>query len=50
MQQETFFKVILLENGQAPKKADSGAAGYDLFSAENSSIEKGKRKLISAGI
>lgn len=45
------FKVKLIKyNSTLPFKADSGCAGYDVFSSEEILIEKGKRKLVPIGI
>lgn len=45
------FKVYLHSNcAQPPKRADEGAAGYDLFSAEDLIIPKSTRKLVSTDI
>jgi dUTP pyrophosphatase len=47
----TTFKVKLInKDAQVPKKADSGCAGYDVFSIDQVIIEPGKRQLISTGI
>jgi len=46
-----YFKVKLLINGAiCPTKADSGCAGYDLYSVVDTVIEPNSRKLISTGI
>lgn len=36
----------LSENGRAPTRATPGAAGWDLYSADDCEIEPGKRKLV----
>jgi dUTP pyrophosphatase len=47
----TKFKVKLLNfDAQVPRKADSGAAGYDVFSTISTVIPPGTRKLIPLGI
>lgn len=40
----------LSENGKLPTKADSGAVGYDLYSAEAAVIPARKWKLVSTGL
>ena len=45
------FKVVLLnKNAKMPVKADSGCAGYDIFSCESFILFSGKRQLVSTGI
>jgi dUTP pyrophosphatase len=45
------FKVYLRSDlAQVPKRADNGAAGYDLYSAENTIVNQGTRKLVSTDI
>ena len=45
------FKVFLnSSNAHVPKRAEEGAAGYDLFSAEDATINSRERKLISTDI
>ena len=45
------FKVVLLnKNAKLPVKADSGCAGYDIFSSESFILYAGKRQLVSTGI
>jgi dUTP pyrophosphatase len=47
----SYFKVKLNdENSKVPAKAESGSAGYDVFSVENCVIEPSQRKLVSIGI
>ena len=47
----TLFKVQLLYKGaKTPVKADSGAAGYDVFSTANCTIKPGTRQLVPLGI
>jgi dUTP pyrophosphatase len=47
----TKFKVKLLnKDAQVPKKADSGCAGYDVFSTVTVSLQPGTRQLIPIGI
>jgi dUTP pyrophosphatase len=45
------FKVFLRSNfAQVPRRVDKGAAGYDLYSAENIVVNKGTRCLVSTEI
>jgi dUTP pyrophosphatase len=45
------FKVYLhSEKSQVPKRAEDGAAGYDLYSSEEKIINKGERILVSTDI
>lgn len=47
----SYFKVNLLHvSAKIPKKADIGAAGYDLYSVDDIAIEANERKLVSTGI
>ena len=47
----TKFKVKLLNSdAKIPQKADSGSAGYDIFSSFKITIPPGKRQLVSTGI
>ena len=47
----SYFKVNLLHvSSKIPKKADIGAAGYDLYSVDDIAIEANERKLVSTGI
>ena len=47
----TNFKVKLLHpNAKVPTKADSGCAGYDLYSNETFNLLPGERTLVSSGI
>jgi len=47
----TTFKVKLLHpDAKVPKKADSGCAGYDIFSVDQVKLAPGDRTLISTGI
>jgi len=47
----TTFKVKLLhKNAKVPKKADTGCAGYDVFSDDQFKIATGERALVSTGI
>ena len=41
---------LLTIDAQLPYKADSGCAGYDLFSTEEVTIEPGTRSLVSTGL
>ena len=41
---------LLNKNSQIPFRADSGCAGYDLFSTESFEIYSGTRRLVSTGI
>jgi len=48
-----YLKVKFLDNGlssKLPTKADSGCAGYDVFSDSDIIVEKNTRKLIPTGI
>jgi dUTP pyrophosphatase len=45
------LKVKLLnENAQAPKRQTAGAAGYDIYSAEEYTIGPGEKVIVSTGI
>jgi dUTP pyrophosphatase len=47
----TTFKVRIIHNdAKVPKKADSGCAGYDIFSIEQLTIPPRQRALVSTGI
>lgn len=47
----TTFKVFLhSNNAQIPKRAEDGAAGYDLFASEDCLIQVKERKLVSTDI
>ena len=37
-------------SAKVPKRAEDGAAGYDLFSSENTTVNRGTRKLVSTDI
>lgn len=43
-------KITLQENALGPRKQTLGAVGYDLHAYENTTVEKGRRKLISTGV
>lgn len=40
----------LSENGRAPQRASAGAAGYDLFSAEETVVTPGTRRVVKTDI
>lgn len=40
----------LSENGRAPQRASAGAAGYDLFSAEDTVVTPGTRRVVKTDI
>jgi len=45
------FKIVHLNDfAQTPTKADSGCAGYDIYSTETIVIKKNERRLVSTGI
>lgn len=51
MAAEQVMQVALTHQlAQAPKRATSGAAGYDLYSCEERTIEPGDRELINTGV
>lgn len=41
---------ILSEGGRPPRRAEDGAAGFDLFASASVSIPRGTRRIVSTGI
>lgn len=50
MQNQSFKVFLHSSSAQVPKRADDGAAGYDLYSSEDSIINSNERKLVSTDI